>query len=165
VRSLVTPHALAALAVYGFYKLIRRLLPKIRELFSMILKLFRAESADGYTDESESLLSWEYIREQSAKRARAIAAVFKRPVRFDDLRDDRAKVRFVYRRILEENLKKHPRCGFLTPDELLSSEDIQKNTDYRVLERFIGCYKLARYDHRKLPPDAADIARKVLENL
>ncbi len=166
VLTVVVVAIVIALALFLLYKVVRRLIQLVANLLETLSGRMHSDSSEGYVDESENLFSWKLIRQQSEKRLKEISDSLKRPERFDQQPDNRAKVRFVYKRMLEESVKRRPDARFKTPDELLAlRESIPGREKGPELDEFFGLYKTARYDCGEISDRDTQVAKQVLSGL
>lgn len=166
VLTVLAVAVVIALALFLLYKIVRRAVQLLSSLFETLSQRMRFDASEGYVDESENLFSWKLLTQQSGNRLREISDSLRRPARFEDQPDNRAKVRFVYKRMLEASVKRRPEVCCKTPDELLAiRESLPVREKGAVLEEFIGLYKAARYDCAQVDDRAAQVAKQILGGL
>jgi len=159
----------ATAAIFVLVQLIRiliKLLRRFRAFMKNFAERMRSPSGQDYTDETESIFSWEAVKLKSRGRIAAIKERFRRSERFEDQPDARAKVRFVYRRLLKLRLPARPDIVYKTPDELLSTPNLAPlSVETEQLERFIASYDLARYSAAEPGDSDVNAAQNVLSRL
>ena len=116
---------------------------------------------DGTTDEEENIFDLNALLARGLAGLRAFGGKFRRRPGFDDMPDAKAKLRFVYRRMLNSPVS-GDRAAAATPMELGERLETPKTPDIR---RFAGDYSAMRYGGCE--PDAAQVenAKKTLKEL
>ena len=156
---------LAALVLYELTRGAIYLYKRLKAYFKALTGRMSSQGAD-YTDETESLFSWDAVRLHSRSAVDSILARLRRPDRFSDQPDNRMKVRFVYRRLVALRKAVRPDIVFKTPDELTYEPNLAPpSVDRDVLSAFVGAYDIARYSRSDVSDHDAEVARQVLDTL
>jgi hypothetical protein len=151
--------ALAGLAVWGIWKGLCRLWTWLRDRLRRFVDEWQTSRA-GYTEEEEDIFSWKQVGEDLRRGMERIARRFRPKARLEDLPDDRARVRMLFRWTLLRMRKRNQFDPARTPCE------------YRPMlpggecaGRFIDAYNRARFSN--LPVGAADVeaARETYDKL
>ncbi|MDR1117552.1 MAG: hypothetical protein LBL09_04835 [Oscillospiraceae bacterium] len=147
--------AFAALIIYILYKAIRQASTLIRGFFDRM-----SPAGDmGYIDEIEDL------REEDKAEGgffRRLFQNFIRPKRFEDMPDNRAKVRFAYKTMLKRLSKENRRVLTSTPNETLpEAEQISQ----QLGAGFIDSYNKARYSQAEVTDKETGEAKEMYKLL
>lgn len=153
----------------GFWK------RSIDRLLALLRRQDRAGESAGYRDEESSIFSWEEKRQKWGQWRGALARFGKRQERYEDMRSNQERVRFLYRRLLLTRLHEGSEWKpGLTPLEmardLLLHDDNKKDQRAKpgqaahkaAIEPLIKLYYRVRYGGQE-PDDeeVADIRRKL----
>lgn len=151
--------AIVGLAGWGIWKGLRRLWTWLRSRLRAFVDEWQTNRA-GYTEEEENLFSWKQAGEDLRRGVERIARRFRPKARLEDLPDDGARVRMLFKWTLLRMRKRDQFDPARTPRE------------YRPMlpggecaERFVDAYNRARFSD--LPVGAADVeaARETYEKL
>lgn len=121
-------------------------------------RLFRVRKTEAYEDSIERLMDWKgFLRSRREEMNRFIERLTFRPQRFEEMPDDRMRVRFAYKSLLNSHRVNH-RAVYYTPNELagqLNMPDITAMTD---------AYNAVRYNpEQPVPTAAGEVARVSLQ--
>ena len=107
----------------------------------------------GYVDETETLWNFDRAKAQIGGRIRSFTARLRRPARWEDMPDNRMKVRFAYQNML----KKH-RSAYKTSH---TADDWRETLTGPDAWRFLEAYNRARYHDRPVTDQDAALAHKI----
>jgi hypothetical protein len=151
------------LVAYLLFKGIRKFIHNLPAWLERLLSKLMAGSEDGYIDETEDLLGRGELRKELMKNFSDFwNRITYRPPKFEDMPDNRAKVRFVFRHLLKRLSEGKHHLLSRTPNELTEEANRVLREDSRD---FIEAYNRARYDSRDIPDEDAQLARKILRKL
>jgi hypothetical protein len=91
--------AVAAAILYGLYRLVPKLVQRIRERFGRLFASWREED-EGFSDRSESLMSLRQAFSDAGDRFRKFARRLRRRPRIGDFPTNAGKARFLFRELL-----------------------------------------------------------------
>ncbi|WP_409344129.1 DUF4129 domain-containing protein [Paenibacillus sp. MBLB4367] len=103
---------LAAAVLYGLYRLVKFALPLLRRWLHRLMEqwgLGRSadEARNGYVDEKQSLLDWAEVPAAWGKSLRdRLSALLAREPKWDDMRTNRERVRYLYRLTVLQAMKR-----------------------------------------------------------
>ncbi len=157
---------LAILLWFGLRIILRKLI-KLYQYLSNILKerLFFHEDT-GFIDEKESLIDFvEVGREYMDRFQRWIQALMEREPKWGELKDNRQRIRFLYRHMILKNIKEgYPYKRHLTPRE--TGEDIlkwEKGEEPLILD-LTTTYDKIRYGQDNVEDGKVrELARKIID--
>lgn len=137
---------------------------KLRSLFRQFKgwirqKMSRWQTAEGYVQEEESLMSWAQLKRELGERIRR-----RRPrprPKLEDQPDDRAKVRWLFCRLREQLRRKRRFDSTQTPRELAEARFAQ---DPRV-QRLLEDYNEARYSAHPVEPESVAAGLEALRRM
>jgi len=155
--------AAALFALYVLIKFIKKIIKNLPDWLRRLLDKLSSENDEAYIDETEDLLGKGGLRKELAKNLADLwDRITYRPAKFEDLPDNRSKVRFVFKLLLKKVTYSKQHLLSLTPNELTGEANrvIRDNTD-----DFIQAYNRARYDMKDVPDKDAELAKKILRNL
>lgn len=168
--------AIAVFALYWLYKNAGGIWKRsIDRLLALLRRQDRAGESAGYRDEESSIFSWEEKRQKWGQWRGALARFGKRQERYEDMRSNQERVRFLYRRLLLTRLHEGSEWKpGLTPLEI--ARDLQLHDDKKkgqrakpgqdthesAIEPLIKLYYRVRYGGKE-PDDeeVADLRRKL----
>jgi hypothetical protein len=143
--------AVAALALLLGY-LVKVMIRKLPGFWVRLLNRLFAHDGS-YVDETESLWSFERAKIRVGARLRAITNRLRRPARWEDMPDNRLKVRFAFQKHLQQHRSAY--SPFRTAD------DWQETPSGSNMRRFTEAYNRARYGSDPISNQDAEIAREV----
>lgn len=153
VARVATIAALAVLSLYLMYRAARQIK---RLLVWLKQKLRDTASALGenYVSRTESIFSWEEVKDSAAQRLRQMRPFRKRQPRWEEM-DDRQRVRRGYRTLME----KHPDVppSATARQALTGHVLVDKDTDGEALA---DAYDAARYSDQPIDAAQAEAMRK-----
>lgn len=144
--------AVVIVAYFVVKKLIKLLRPLIKAIVRFLNKQETSSSqqAQGYVDEKSSLFSWKDLN-YSSKLKDWLVNRMKREKRWEDLKTNRERIRFLYRHFLYEKIAAgYPFKNFYTPKE--TGSDLAKwgNETAGPADDLIALYQKARYGEREI---------------
>lgn len=144
--------AFAAL-LYGLYRLVKFLVKGVNNWFNR----YAGEGYNSeYTEESEQILTWDKAREEILDRMKEnIKKAFRRQPKWEELPDDRTRVRTAYQHALRAQLTLHHDAKNQTPDQLIS----QMGNLTIDRDHFIDSYNRARYSEHPITKEDAQNAK------
>ena len=147
--------AVFALILYVLYRLIRLLVKSVNSWFNR-------HAGEGYnseyTEESEQLLSWENARKEILDRFREnVKKTFRREPKWEELPDDRTRVRTAYQHALAAHVKLHHEAVNQTPEQMIREMAGHNLTLDR--DAFARSYNKARYSEHDLTLEEVQNAR------
>lgn len=147
------------LLAYGFAKEGRQG-GGLRRLGEALRRLLKTRQVLEYEDDVEKLTDFKGILRERRKRAKKLwQKLTVRPQRFEDMPNDRMRVRFAYKALLKSG-----RVAGWTPSATPNEVGAALSTD--ALKTLTGRYNAARYDlEEELPPEAAEEARRALKSM
>lgn len=162
VIILIIVAAIAGL-LYGLYKLIKNLIKHMPDWIARILGKYDSAHDETYIDITEDLLDKGGFRKEISKNWRSfLDRITYRQPHFDDLPDNNAKVRFVFKALLKRMKQKEVYTNTKTPIELTPAAQPLTGAD---TDDFIHAYNEARYSNAPIPDDDAKLAKKLLRKL
>lgn len=142
---------LAALVVWGLVRAFRELSAFLKDW----LANFGSSGNDDFSEESEQMMSAQSMREQFREDlARRVKKLFERPVRWSALTPNE-RVRYVYKRMLQQEKKISASAENLTPHQLC--ERTEKDVQYAAL------YGSVRYGEKDATVQEAESWREYLK--
>ncbi|WP_019536101.1 DUF4129 domain-containing protein [Paenibacillus ginsengihumi] len=157
----------AAAACALAYWLARRLYRWARQAYDWLRAALqwgeRLEANEGYEDDVERLVSWQELNGHWASRLKQWLTP-DRKARWSDLTDNRERIRFLYRAMLEESVRRgYVFKAHLTPRE--TERDLQRWQAERPrrMEPLIGLYERVRYGRRDASDEEVRAAKEMLE--
>lgn len=152
IAMVLTYAALAALTVFGLYRLLRKLWAWLRSLRRRLLDAANA-LGENYVSRTESVFDWQEVRQAAAQRVRALRPFRKRPPKWSEL-DDRQRVRRGYA-VLRARRSDVP--ASLTARQALSGHVlVDRDADGGALA---DAYDAARYSDLPILPGQAEAMR------
>lgn len=147
------------LLAYGFAKEGRRG-GGLRRLSDALRRMFKTRQILEYEDDVERLTDLKtLLKERRQKMRRAIRKLRTRPQKIDDMPNDRMRVRFAYKALLQSR-----RVGGWTP--AATPSEVGRALETESLKRLTEHYNAARYDlEREVPPEHAEHARNALRDM
>lgn len=158
VSTLVNTFAILVIIVLMFfvlrywYKKFLKGTKFFQALLGRMRDMFNPEDDEDYIDETENLFTWKKALDSVTGGFRNVMQkLTDRPQSFDDFKDDRLKIRFVYQQLLKRRQEESGGSSsqYETPNEL--REHLPDTTD-----TFIHAYNDVRYADAM--PDAAQVA-------
>jgi len=139
--------AFALLILYLLYKLANKLIKALPNLIDSILGRISPHLDDLYSDEAEKLRGENLGGELTDGVKKLWDKLTYRAPKYADMPDNRARVRFVYKRMIKDMSRWERRALTDTPNELkaLSTEMSGQDT-----EKFIDVYNKARYTEKEI---------------
>lgn len=163
ILMLLIAAAIGCFILYSIARALARFFRKLPGWMDALLDRFRAREETSYIDETESLFEKGTLARELSKRLRSLLQrASARPLRFDQLPDNRAKVRFVFRRFLIRSTAKGHKINGQTPTEL--TEDLSSIAGSEAAE-FIRSYNQARYSPFAIPDEDAERAKRLMKHL
>lgn len=157
----------AAAACALAYWLTRRLFRWARRAYDWLRAALqwgeRLEANEGYEDDVERLVSWKELNGRWSSRLKQWLAP-DRKTQWSDLADNRERIRFLYRSMLEESVRQgYVFKAHLTPRE--TDRDLRRWQAKRPLrmEPLIGLYERVRYGRRDVSDEEVRAAKELLE--
>ncbi|WP_248926772.1 DUF4129 domain-containing protein [Paenibacillus hamazuiensis] len=146
-----TAVALAAGFLLLLYFAARRLPSLVKRFYGWLMKVLhmgeRLEAGSGYVDDVESLMNWKELQDGLKKRfAHWRTAWTDKPVKWEELTDNRERVRYLYRALLVRSLSLgYTFKPYLTPKE--TERDIARSgkMPQSQLEPIVALYEQVRY--------------------
>lgn len=113
----------------------------------------------GYMDEKTSLIDWQKWRQGAGARWREFRRRFTSEPKWDELPDNREKIRYLYKRWLLRAIESgYPFKAHLTPSE--TERELEQT--FRAPEKMIDAYNAARYGHKIPDEQSLETWRKKL---
>jgi len=166
IVQIVVIIAIVAAALFVLYILIKTIRKLIKNLPDWLRRLFdklNSVNDETYIDETEDLLGKGGLRQELKKSLSDLwDRITYRPARFEDMPDNRSKVRFVFKNLLKRVTYGKQHLLSKTPNEL--SEEANKVIGENTYD-FIQAYNRARYDSRDVPDKDAELAKRILRKL
>lgn len=91
--------AVAAAMLYGLYKLVPKIVRKLRERLGGLFATWKEED-EGFSDSTESLMNFRQAMSDAGERIRKFARRFRRRPRIGDFPTNAGKARFLFRELL-----------------------------------------------------------------
>lgn len=147
------------LLAYGFAKEGRRG-GGLRRLSEALRNMFKTRQILEYEDDVERLTDLKtLLKERRQKLRKRIEKLRRRPQRMEDMPNDRMRVRFAYKSLLQSR-----RVGGWTPSA--TPAEVGAALETESLRTLTEHYNAARYDlEREVPPEFADQARTALRDM
>jgi hypothetical protein len=146
--------AIIVLLWFGLRYALKKLFPKLWHSIQQFLKRKQDFSpSSGYEDEQSSLFKWDKIQRQMTQPWDRLIHRFRRhEVRYDELTNNRDRIRYLYRQcIMQEITKGFPWQSGSTPQETLKQvEEWETKLNAADLEDLARAYNEARYSDSDL---------------
>ncbi len=144
------------------YKLCKKFLPTLLDFLSRLFSNIKPENEQTFIDETEELLEDGSFRKQVIKNIRDfIKKISYKAPKFDDMPNNREKVRFVYKAMVKQAYKSNKSVLTNTATEFLSSDAAGSAS---AIE-FANTYNRARYSDEDISDSEASFAKKILRDL
>ncbi|RAV20230.1 DUF4129 domain-containing protein [Paenibacillus contaminans] len=161
---------ITAAVIYGLYRLVKFAVPQIRRLIRKLMEqwgLGRSadEARSGYVDEKQSLLDWADVPAAWGKSVRdRLSALLAREPKWDDLRTNRERVRYLYRLTVMNAMKRgYDWQSSSTPAETmreLERRAAAARSGPPEAQALSAAYEEARYGERDISDERAAKLRK-----
>jgi len=152
---------IAVALIYAIFKFAKKLGPAIRAFLARLFGSMKSQE-EAYVDETEDLSKKGGARRDLAAGIRDVLDKLKRPLKFEDMPNNREKVRFTFKQLLGTMSRRDRKVLSSTPYELENAAERYAKESTRD---FIEAYNRARYSDEEIPNEAAEIARKINRKL
>lgn len=165
VRVVIVLVLIAAVVfvIFALYNAIKKLFRNLPGWLDALLSRLRSDENTNYIDETEDLLGKGGLRKELSKNISDFwNRLTYRPAKFEDMPDNRAKVRFVFKQLLKRLSLGKSYLLSNTPNELVSEANFVLKED---TEEFIQTYNRARYSDSDVSDSDAELAKTILRRI